>query len=120
MSNNYSAECTINVEKLITQQIASEILGKLPAEEKDELLRNAIRTQLQDRLSLYNIHKAIEVECLAMAGEYIKTEEVQTLLREKAKQVVDNYFDGLFLLLGKGLEDYAKNNWYRIFPDKPR
>lgn len=113
-----AVRCTIDVEKIITQQIAAEIIEKIPLEEKEALLLNAIKARLNDRLSMYEIRHAVEAEGLAMAGEYIKTPEVQELIREKAIKVVNTYVDGLIELLGKELEHYAKTSWHTIFKDK--
>ena len=118
MGNTDEGRCTIDVEKIITQQIAAGILEKIPLEEKEALLLRAIKSRLNDQWSLYEIRHAIEAEGLAMAGEYIKTPAVQELVREKAVEVVNTYVDGLLDLLGKGLESYAKNSWHTIFKDK--
>ncbi|MDD4402025.1 MAG: hypothetical protein PHI24_09160 [Desulfitobacteriaceae bacterium] len=112
-----AVRCTIDIEKIITQQIAAEIIEKIPLEEKEALLLNAIKARLNDKFSMYEVRRAVEAEGLAIAGEYIKTPEVQELIRKKAIEVVNIYVDGLINLLGKDLESYAKNNWRKMFPD---
>ena len=112
------ANIDVNIEALLVKQVAAELIGKMSPEEKGDLLKDAIARKLVDTVDSWELKKAIELEVVRLASQYMQEPDVQGRIREKAVSRTNELVDGLLETFGKSMEDWAKSEWRRFLKTK--
>ena len=103
----------VNLEEVLVKGVAAELLGKMSAEEKESILKDAIVRKLND-LDTWGLKKLIDTEALRLASEYLQDPEVQEKIRQAAILKANALIDGLIDTFGEGLELWAKSEWRKV------
>jgi len=110
------------LEQTIREKMAKDFLGSLTPEVKEEVLTSAVQGVMVELASSYKLRNLIDKQLTIDAGvyleKYLKSEDVQKQLQEKAREAVDICMEAVSKSIANNLEHNMKSQYHNFIPTK--
>lgn len=108
----------INIEELISRDIASKILETIPDEQRQQLLEKSLTKTLENILSPWNVERTIKADVEEYMVEYVKKPKVQERVRIATHKSVDVLLDSVIKAIVIGAQDRLQNTYAKLIKEK--
>lgn len=107
-------ELKIDVEDLITKDIAAKLLEAIPIEQRKQILEQSLINTLGKVLSRYQVDNVIKADVEKYMVEYLQDPEVQKRIKLATIKGVDELMDGVTRAIVIGAQDQLQNTYRKL------
>ncbi len=100
--------------KVIFEETVAKVVNSLPLEKKEVIIRNAVIDIIKRQNLGWEFKKVIEKEAVEIAENYVKTQEVQQMIKEKVIRETETVIGELAGAIGSTTRTVIKskyNDW---------
>ena len=112
------AEIKIDIEELITKDIAGKVLENVSMEQRHQILETALTKTLEKVLGHWQVHTAIQVDVQRYMVEYLKKPDVQERIKAATIAGVDELMDGVARAVVLGAQERLQNTYKQLVKEE--
>lgn len=113
-------EVKIDFDKMVAEDAAAKVISALSEEERKNIVKQFVLYKLNDvgKEIRWAITRKLEEDATEYAMQYIVTDKAQAILKTKAVEAVEVYFDKVAEAIPKEIEKLFKSKYYSVFEEK--
>jgi len=110
-------ELKIDVEELITKDIAAKLLETIPVEQRQQILEASLNRTLENVLTSWNVERALKVDVEKYMVEYLKKPEVQERIKQATIKGIDELMNGVVRAIVIGAQNQLQNTYTKLIKE---
>ena len=113
-------EVKIDFDKMVAGDAAAKVISALSEEERKNIVKQFVLYKLNDvgKEIRWAITRKLEEDATEYAMQYIATDKAQAVLKAKAVEAVEAYFDKIAEVIPKDIEKKFKSKYWNAYEER--